>query len=96
MNELENTSKAVVKRGDSFDIGMAPSSPEVIDIIQNPDRLIDTLSLTEEQARNVASIITASGAGLGYKFLSQHIGAELAGAVGGFLGAHIGRKLFEK
>ena len=85
----------VIKRGDGFDIGEGSPSPEVITIMQNPDQLVNLLNLTPEQATNVASIVAAGGAGLGYKFLSQIIGGELAGAVGGFLGGYVAKRLFK-
>ena len=86
-------------RGDSFDIGGFEESgnPDMItSLISNPERLISSLNLTEKQAENIASILAGSGAGLGYKFLSRAIGGELAGAVGGFLGAYISKRIVGK
>jgi len=83
-------------RGDSFDLGFGEETenPDMITaLITNPQKLMGSLNLTEKQAENVASLITAGGAGAAYKYLSKYIGSELAGAVGGFLGGFISRKL---
>ena len=85
------------RRGDSFDLGSFEEGGEskdlVTSLLSNPQQLISSLNLTSKQAENIGSIVAGSGAGLGYKFLSQHIGGELASAVGGFLGAYISKKV---
>ena len=92
-----------VPRGDSFDIGDEREFREVSDskdlisqLVSNPKQLISSLGLTETQAENVAAIITAGSAGAAYKYLSRHIGSELAGAIGGFLGAYVAKRLIGK
>ena len=91
-----------VHRGDSFDIDSGEfrevgSSRDLIsELVSNPKQLIGSLGLTEAQADNVAALITAGGAGAAYKYLSRHIGPELAGAVGGFLGAYLAKRLLSK
>ena len=89
----------ITPRGDSFDIGEfrgVNSRDMISQLVSNPKQLIGSLGLTETQAENVAAILTAGGAGAAYKYLSRHIGPELAGAVGGFLGAYIAKRLFSK
>ncbi len=95
----------VVRRGDSFDIGSNaevmspnqafPKSTEdiIVQLASNPSALIASLGLTETQAKNVASIIAGTGAGLGYKYLSNTVGDEIAGAIGGLLGAYLAKKV---
>ena len=90
--------REVIRRGDSFDIGSEQASQamgnfDIAQIIQNPGQLANILNLNEKQATNVVSVLAAGGAGLSHKFLSEHIGDELAAAVGGFLGAYIGKRL---
>ena len=92
-----------VSRGDSFDIDdigefreVGSSRDLISELVSNPKQLIGSLGLTESQAENVAAIITAGGAGAAYKYLSKHIGPELAGAVGGFLGAYVAKRLIGK
>ena len=87
--------KALVRRGDSFDIGIEkPYSPEIIDIFQNPTQLTNLLSLTESQADNIRSLVVGAGAGGIHRLLSQHLGDEVAGMLGGFIAGHISRKVF--
>ena len=89
----------VVSPRDSFDLGEQrglTQSDTVARILSNPQSLMNSLNLTAKQAENIASIIAGGSAGLGYKYLSRYIGGELASAVGGFLGAHVARKLTGK
>ena len=94
--------RQLVRRNDSFDIGRQSIQPIeqsveqqdiLVNLLQNPQELMGALSLTEEQARNVSALISGAGAGAAYKYLSKHIGGELAAALGGFLGAVIARKI---
>lgn len=86
-------------RGDSFDIGrkggdiIQPGTGALSDILSNPNQLVKSLNLTPQQARNVKSIIAAGGAGISHQLLSNIVGSELAGAVGGFLGGYLSRKM---
>ena len=90
-----------IRRGDSFDIGSEDkdyeesslSSPKIIEILNNPQMLAESLNLTAYQAENLRSLITAGGAGVSHKFLARHIGDELAGAIGGFLGGYISKRI---
>ena len=88
------------RRGDSFDIGELTESPTeqdmIVRIMQNPRQLADMLNLSEKQAENTRAAITAAGAGLSSKFLSQHFGDEIAGAIGGFLGGYISKRIIGK
>ena len=88
-------SKEVIRRGDSFDIGTEQAESQILEILQNPTQLASMLNLTEKQASNIVSIMAGGGAGLSHKFLSEHIGDELAAAVGGFIGAYIGKRIFK-
>lgn len=96
-NEEEVETAQLPSRGDSFDIGRKGGdivqSGGLNGILSNPNQLIRTLNLTPQQARNVKSIIAAGGAGISHQLLSNVIGSELAGAVGGFLGGYLSRKL---
>lgn len=65
----------------------------ITNFIQNPRGVASQLNLTEAQALNVRSLITGAGAAAAEKYLSRAIGAELAGAIGGGLGAWIARKM---
>ena len=65
-------------------------------LISNPGALRGMFSLTEPQAENVAAILAGSGTALSMKLLAKHIGPELAGAVGGFLGGYVSRKVVGK
>jgi len=83
------------KRGDSFDIGSweTGETKDLMNLLSNPKSLVSSFNLTEKQSENVAAIITGGAAGLGRKYLSNYIGPELAGAVSGFLGAVISKKV---
>lgn len=74
--------------------GSGMSSKALMQMLENPRALGDKFGLNEQQAVNVSSIITGVGAGMGRKYLTKMIGAELSGAVGGFLGALVSKKLF--
>ena len=87
------------RRGDSFDIGEYESPQErdaIMRIMENPRQLAEMLNLNEKQAENLRATITGAGAGLSSKFLSQVFGDEIAGAVGGFLGGYIARRIIGK
>ena len=72
------------------------SSTALANLIKNPSALTQQFNLSPSQARNVASLITGGGAGLARKYLTDFVGAEMAGAIGGFLGAYVSRKLVGK
>ena len=84
-------------RGDSFDIGEfeEDNNPQdlVTSLMANPQKLMSSFNLTAAQAENIAAIITGGAAGFGRKHLSKYIGPELAGAVSGFLGGFISKKV---
>ena len=65
-------------------------------IIQNPSALRSLFTVDERQALNVASLITGGASGLGRKYLTNLVGPELAGAIGGFVGGYVSRKLMGK
>ena len=91
----EEIRKAVIRRGDSFDIGEQVAEPEkFMEIMQNPGQLANMLNLTDKQASNLRSLIVGAGAGGIHRLLSQQLGDEVAGAIGGFLSGYISRKIF--
>ena len=96
----EKVGHELVRRGDSFDIGEITESPQEQDIfikvMQNPQQLANMLGLDEKQAENLRAAITGAGAGLSSKFLANAFGDEIAGAVGGFLGGYIAKRVIGK
>ena len=106
MNEERNLDRqemgqeVIRRRGDSFDIGETAETPTerdmIVRIMENPRQLAEMLNLDEKQADNVRAAITGAGAGLSSKFLSQTFGDEIAGAVGGFLGGWVAKRLIGK
>jgi len=96
---MSEEKQLAVRRGDSFDIGetkAVTASPDIINIIQNPDQLSQILGVNEEQAQNIKAVIVGGGAGLSVKYLSKYFGSPVAGAFGGFLTGLIADKLFKK
>ena len=87
-------------RGDSFDIGRNVANFEGQDTIShylsNPKQLSQVFNLTGKQTENVCSLIAGGSSAFAYKFLAQHIGSELSGAIGGLLGGYIARKIVGK
>ena len=65
-------------------------------ILSNPGSIQQMFNLDETQAMNVASLLTGAGAGLTRKYLTQALGPEIAGAIGGFLGGYLSRRLVGK
>ena len=99
IKELGYRGPSQANRGDSFDtgIGIEEEPTDLIaNLLSNPGQLMNSLDLTPTQAENIASILTGGVAGLGYKFLAKHIGSELAGAVGGYLGAYVSRRVVRR
>ena len=91
----------VANRGDSFDIGGEVESYDnpqeaISTYLSNPKQLGQLFHLTDKEAENVCALITGGGSALSYKMLSQYIGSELAGAVGGYLGGLVARKVVGK
>lgn len=84
-----------IQRGDDFDLSrfQGAETPDLNEISQNPLQLMESLNLDAKQAQNVKSIITGGGAGLIHRWLSPHIGDELAGGVGGFLSAYLAKRV---
>ena len=95
---LQVLRKHGTSRGDSFDLGGGEVSEsggggDLMSLLSNPQKLIGSLNLTEKQADNIASVLTGGIAGAGRKWLTRYLGAELAGAVSGFLGGYISKKV---
>jgi len=89
------TSKEIVRRGDGFDIGTQQvESDKVIQIAQNPGELVSLLNLTSKQESNVRSLIVGAGTGSIHRLLSEALGDEVAGALGGLLSGYVAKKLF--
>ena len=91
-----------IQRGDSFDIGNKYDTQSesdnipIIELFNNPEQLAQSLSLTKQQVENIKSLITAGGAGLSHKYIARHFGDEFAGAIGGFLGGYVSKRLINK
>lgn len=87
-------------RGDSFDLGGEVTRYEGQDSISqylsNPKQLSQLFSLTEKQAENVCSLITGGSSAFAYKLLARHLGSELSGAIGGFLGGYLSKRVIGK
>ena len=66
----------------------------LLKLIENPSQLARQLNLTSEQALNVRSLVTGAGTAAAVKYLSDSIGTELAGAIGGFLTGFLAKRLF--
>ena len=66
---------------------------ELVKLFENPGQLQKMFNLNETQAVNVASLLTGASSAASRKYLTKLIGAELAGAVGGFVGGYISKKL---
>ena len=84
------------KRGDSFDLGLSggeESKDMIGSLLSNPQELANSLNLTEKQAENVRSVIVGAGSGGIHRLLSQHLGDEIAGALGGFVAGYIAKKV---
>ena len=87
--------KEVIQRGDSFDIGTEQAfSTDIAELIQNPSQLANMLNLTDKQASNLKSLLVGAGAGGIHKLLSQQLGDEVAGALGGLISGYISRRIF--
>ena len=99
-----------VRNPDAFDVGQqiqeynqqSVNRPDTVTkIITNPNQLMQSLDLTEEQLDNVMAMLAGLGAGIGsgmsVKHLSKTFGPEFAGllggALGGLLGGYAGKKI---
>ena len=87
--------RITTRKGDSFDIGEREEtqSMDLATIMSNPQKLIDTFSMTRAQAENVRSLLVGSGAGGIHKLLSKHLGDEVAGAIGGLISGWVAGKV---
>ena len=96
LEKIPTTSKDVIRRGDGFDIGTGQTGgqDDIIKIIQNPSQLANMLNLTEKQAANIRSLLVGAGTGGIHKLLSQQLGDEVAGAIGGLISGYVSRKIF--
>jgi hypothetical protein len=57
--------------------------------------IANALNLTPAQAENVRSLIVGGGSAAIYKYLSRHIGSELAGIVAGGLTGYVAKKVIK-
>ena len=97
----KTTETGIVRRNDSFDIGTERAvsrtrDDDIIRIAQNPGELVNLLNLTSKQESNVRSLIVGAGTGGIHRLLSQHLGDEVAGALGGLLSGYVAGKLFKR
>jgi riboflavin biosynthesis pyrimidine reductase len=98
---LQEHGTGVQNRGDSFDIGNNDGimSEEDYDNndenlpMENPLSILSQLNLTPQQAENIKSLLVGGGTSAVHKFLSKHLGNEVAGALGGFLSGYMVNKI---
>ena len=76
--------------------GYSQHENALANLISNPGAVSQMFNLNIEQSKNVKSLITGGAAALSHKYLSQMFGDELAGAIGGFLGGYISKRLVGK
>lgn len=69
------------------------SRHELTKFLENPSQLKEMFNLSEGQALNVRSLISGAGSAAAVKYLSRHIGSELAAGVGGFVAAYIAKRM---
>ena len=101
LNALRERKVGAQARGDGFDMGgdesygneQQPGS--FLELLSNPQQLANSLNLNRKQAENIRSLITGSGAGLASKFLARTFGDEIAGAIGGFLGGYVSKRILK-
>lgn len=95
--EIVTGSERIAQLEDELERYKAGGEPSkmLMEIVKNPGKLQQQFNLTEKQATNVVALITGSGAALSSKYLSQALGNEIAGAIGGFLAGHVAKKLFK-
>ena len=77
-----------LRGGSSEDLSKSLST-----ILSNPGALKQMFGLSDAQSENIASLMTGGAAGLSRKYLTQMLGPEIAGAVGGFLGGYLSKKM---
>ena len=87
-----------IRGRDSFDIGeytevVEPQQDMITDLVSNPQKLIETLHLTQKQAANIRSLIVGGGSAAVHKWLHQYFGDEIAGAIGGFISGFVAKKM---
>ena len=57
--------------------------------------IASALNLTPVQAENVRSLIVGGGSAAIYKYLSRHLGSELAGAIAGLATGYVAKKVIK-
>ena len=88
-------------RGDGFDIGggggkyqgPVPSRDVLTEIIENPERLAEQLSLSHAQAQNIKSLMVSGGTGAIHRILAKYLGDEVASTLGGLVSGYLARRL---
>ena len=96
MQELQELG---ANRGDSFDMGgfeEGGSTDLVTKFLSNPQQLIGSFNLTPSQAKNIKSLVVGSGTGAIHRMLSQHLGDEIASAIGGLISGYLARRIIGK
>jgi len=79
---------------DKVEVLPAETPNEVLlKLMQNPSALRNLFQLNDQQAENVRALLAGGGTTLAVKMFSRYVGPELAGAVGGFLGGYVSRRL---
>jgi len=102
--------EVTVHNPDAFDVGYPtqqnfdPRQQQtdiVTRVIQNPDGVINSFDLTEQQLENIVAAIAGIGAGIGSGLTTKHLSrtfgpefaAALGGAIGGLLGGYAGKRV---
>ncbi len=97
-NNITNTP---IRRGDGFDIGEVvtddgdSNSDNIINIIQNPNKLVESFGLSDKQAENVKALLIGAGTATSNKLFSKYIGDELSAVVGAAISSHVIKKIIK-
>lgn len=97
---LQVLQEHATRRGDSFDIGeeqqttaIQQRSPHIVDILNNPSQLAESLDLTPEQAENLRSLAIGGGTGGIHKLLNKQLGDVPSAMIGAAISSWIVKKI---
>ena len=86
IHELESELSEL--RGENKDMSSA-----LVQLIGNPSAIRSKLALNPQQQTNLKALIVAAGSGFSMKYLSRHLGDEVAAGIGAIGAAYLARKL---
>lgn len=107
----QNNSTQIIRRGDSFDSAISPSQGQqtqnipvnpaggediLVQIMSNPEGFVNALGMTEEQAKNLRALLAGGATALSVKYLGDALSEPIAGAIGGLLGGYLSAKVVKK